>query len=144
MSVSWTRQTISADLATALTAAARAAAEERGFRFSIAVVDESGTLASFVRMDRASVTSGAVAIDKAFTAVSGRPTHLWQDAVANDVGLEIGARGAIPRLVTLGGGYPIVVEGAVIGGLGVSGGHYTQDMEVALAALAETEAKSDW
>jgi uncharacterized protein GlcG (DUF336 family) len=37
--------------------------------------------------------------------------------------------------VTLGGGYPITVDGEVIGGIGVSGGHYTDDMAVAKGAL---------
>ncbi|MFV0276135.1 MAG: heme-binding protein [Parahaliea sp.] len=40
------------------------------------------------------------------------------------------------RLVVFGGGYPVKVNNEVIGGIGVSGGHYSQDMEVAEAALA--------
>lgn len=40
------------------------------------------------------------------------------------------------RLVVFGGGYPIKTEDGIIGGLGVSGGHYTDDMEVAQAGLA--------
>jgi uncharacterized protein GlcG (DUF336 family) len=41
-----------------------------------------------------------------------------------------------PRLVVFGGGYPVIVDGAVVGAIGVSGGHYSQDMDVAKAALA--------
>ena len=41
-----------------------------------------------------------------------------------------------PRLVVFGGGYPVIVEGTVVGAIGVSGGHYSHDMEVAKAALA--------
>jgi len=40
------------------------------------------------------------------------------------------------RLVVFGGGYPVVVDGAVVGGIGVSGGHYSEDQEVAEAGLA--------
>ena len=44
--------------------------------------------------------------------------------------------GGIDRLVVFGGGYPIKAGDEIIGGVGVSGGHYTQDMEVAKAGLA--------
>ena len=43
---------------------------------------------------------------------------------------------AQPRMVTFGGGYPIIQDGAAIGAIGVSGGHYSDDMEVARAGLA--------
>jgi uncharacterized protein GlcG (DUF336 family) len=39
------------------------------------------------------------------------------------------------RLVVFGGGYPIIANGEMIGGIGVSGGHYSHDMEVAQAGL---------
>ncbi|WP_439397575.1 heme-binding protein [Bradyrhizobium sp. PMVTL-01] len=47
-----------------------------------------------------------------------------------------------PRLVVFGGGFPIVENGVVIGAIGLSGGHYSQDMECARAALAAIGAAS--
>jgi uncharacterized protein GlcG (DUF336 family) len=48
----------------------------------------------------------------------------------------MGAAPGIDRLVVFGGGYPIKVGGSVVGGIGVSGGHYSQDMDVAQAGLS--------
>jgi uncharacterized protein GlcG (DUF336 family) len=48
----------------------------------------------------------------------------------------MGAAPGIDRLIVFGGGYPIMVGEAVVGGIGVSGGHYSQDMEVAQAGLS--------
>jgi uncharacterized protein GlcG (DUF336 family) len=48
----------------------------------------------------------------------------------------MGAASGIDRLVVFGGGYPIKIGDAIVGAIGVSGGHYTQDMEVAQAGLA--------
>jgi uncharacterized protein GlcG (DUF336 family) len=48
----------------------------------------------------------------------------------------MGAAPGIDRLILFGGGYPITVGEAVVGGIGVSGGHYSQDMEVAQAGLS--------
>ena len=50
--------------------------------------------------------------------------------------LAMGAAAGIDRLIVFGGGYPIKVGEAVVGGIGVSGGHYSQDMEVAQAGLS--------
>ena len=48
----------------------------------------------------------------------------------------MGAAPGIDRLIVFGGGYPIKVGDAVVGAIGVSGGHYSQDMEVAQAGLS--------
>jgi uncharacterized protein GlcG (DUF336 family) len=50
--------------------------------------------------------------------------------------LAAGAPSGIDRLVVFGGGYPVVVGDQLVGGIGVSGGHYSEDMKVAEAALA--------
>jgi uncharacterized protein GlcG (DUF336 family) len=117
-----------------------AAGEERaaamGHAFVIAVVDESGVLKALSRMDGAPLLSVQVAQDKAYSAAGfGMPTHSWHDFIKDDPPLAAGATTGIDRLVVFGGGYPIVVDGQVVGGIGVSGGHYRQDMEVAEAAL---------
>ena len=66
------------------------------------------------------------------------PTHEWFEFIKNDPPLYQGIVNT-PRLVVFGGGYPIKSGDAVIGGIGVSGGHYSQDMEVAEAGLAALE-----
>jgi uncharacterized protein GlcG (DUF336 family) len=63
-------------------------------------------------------------------------TDAWHDFIKDDPPLAAGAVGGIDRLVVFGGGFPIKVDDAVVGAIGVSGGHYTQDMQVAQAGLA--------
>ena len=77
-----------------------------------------------------------IAINKAYTAASfGMPTHVWYDFIKDDPPLLHGIT-QTPRLIIFGGGFPIIEDGQMIGAIGVSGGHYTEDMEVAKAALA--------
>ena len=102
----------------------------------IAVVDSDGTLKAFSRMDGAPLLSVQIAQDKAYTAISfGLATHEWYDFIKNDAPLLHGIVKS-DRLIVFGGGYPIKAQEGIIGGIGVSGGHYTDDMEVAQAALA--------
>jgi uncharacterized protein GlcG (DUF336 family) len=129
--------TISSDAAHRVIAAAAAKAVEIGVPMCIAICDTGGNLKAFSRMDGAALLSSQVAQDKAYTAVGfGMPTHGWHDFIKDDAPLAAGAPAGIDRLVIFGGGYPIEVDGAVVGGIGVSGGHYSQDQEVAEAGLA--------
>jgi uncharacterized protein GlcG (DUF336 family) len=131
------KPSITSDLAQRVIAAAEAKANEMGHPFVIAVVDESGVLKSFSRMDGAALLSVQIAQDKAYTAIGfGMPTDGWHDFIKDDPPLALGAPAGIDRLVIFGGGYPITIDGKVTGGIGVSGGHYTQDMEVARAGLS--------
>ncbi|MDI3299361.1 MAG: heme-binding protein [Bacillota bacterium] len=135
------KRSVSTELAHRMIAAAEKKAAEMGHAFVIAIVDESGVLKALSRMDGAPLLSVQVAQDKAYTAAGfGLSTDGWYDFIKNDPPLAAGAPTGIDRLVVFGGGYPIVVEGQVVGGVGVSGGHYTQDMEVAKAALAVLES----
>lgn len=137
MSDTYNKPTISSDLAHRVVAAAEAKAKEMGHPFVIAVCDESGVLKALSRMDGGALLSVQIAQDKAYTAVGfGLSTDGWHDFIKNDPPLALGAVGGIDRLVVFGGGYPIKIGDAVVGGIGVSGGHYTQDMEVAKAGLA--------
>ena len=130
------RPSVSAELVTELIAAAQRKAEELGKPFTVAVVDESGVLKGLLRMDKAALVSVQVAQDKAYTAVGfGMPTHGWHDFIKDDPPLADGAPSGIERLVIFGGGYPIQVDGQVVGAIGVSGGHYSQDQQVAEAGL---------
>ncbi len=136
MAKTLTVQTISNELADALMAGAVARATEMQVPMCIAICDPSGTLVQFRRMDHAALLSVGIAQDKAFTAVSfGMATHEWHEFIKNDPPLRDGIVHT-PRLVVFGGGYPVKVDGVMVGGIGVSGGHYTHDMEVAQAALA--------
>ena len=129
--------TITTDAAHRVIAAAEARATEIGVPMCIAVADTGGNLKAFSRMDGAALLSTQVAQDKAYTAVGfGMPTHGWHDFIKDDAPLAAGATTGIARLVIFGGGYPITVDDAVVGAIGVGGGLYTQDQAVAEAGLA--------
>ncbi len=128
------KSTISATLATQVIEAAVVHAQSLGKGFAIAIVDDSGLLKAFHRMDGAPLISIQIAQDKAYTAVGfGIPSHGWYDFIKDDGPLALGAPSGIDRLVVFGGGYPIVVGEALVGAIGVSGGHYSEDMQVAEA-----------
>ena len=136
MAATFERSSVTAELARAMIDAAERKAAEMGHPFVIAVVDESGILKAFSRMDGAALLSVQIAQDKAYTAAGfGLSTDGWHDFVKNDPPLAMGAAPGIDRLVVFGGGYPIKIGDAIVGAIGVSGGHYTQDMEVAQAGL---------
>lgn len=128
--------TLTFDAANRVVAAAVTQANTMGKPMSIAVVDPAGRLVCFVRMDGAPLLSIDVATDKAYTAAGfGMPTHAWYDFIKDDAPLNAGALN-IARLIVFGGGYPITVDDAIVGAIGVSGGHYSDDMQVAEAGLA--------
>jgi len=136
MDTSIVRRTISSEAARLAIAAAEAKAREMGAAMVVAVVDESGVLKAFSRMDGAPLLSVDVAQDKAYTAVAfGMPTHEWFNFIKDDPPLLHGIT-KTPRLTVFGGGYPITDSGQVVGGIGVSGGHYSHDMQVAEAGVA--------
>lgn len=137
MAATFERSSVTAELARAMIDAAERKAADMGHPFVIAVVDESGILKAFIRMDGAALLSVQIAQDKAYTAAGfGLSTDGWHEFVRDDPPLAMGAAPGIDRLVVFGGGYPIKIGDAIVGGIGVSGGHYTQDMEVAQAGLA--------
>ena len=133
---------ISAEAAAQAVAAAVAHASTLGVRINAAVVDGGGTLAAFLRMPGAFLHSVEIAIDKAYTAASfGFPTAQWPAVFGSDELLRIGLSQR-PRLVVIGGGLPIRIQGpecpevgALIGGIGVSGASAEQDEACALAGL---------
>ena len=103
---------------------------------AIAVVDPDGTLKAFSRMDGAALLAVRIAQQKAWTAISfGLPTlGLWEFIKEDPPLLH-----SLPHqedMILFGGGSPINVDGKMIGGIGVSGGHYSQDQECADAGLA--------
>src|SRR5438128_139213 len=125
---------INREAAAALIDAALAAAREIGIEGAVAVTDATGNLRAFERTDGAPFLTVDVAIDKAWTASSfGFPTHVWNDYVTSDP--KVAPLAYRPRMVAVGGGYPILENGKLIGGIGISGGNYQQDQEAAVAAL---------
>jgi len=115
-------------------AAAEAEARKEKWPVAIAVVDSAGFLVLFQRLDNTQLGSVEIAQQKAKTAVMyRRPTKAFEDRLAQG--------GADLRLLKLPGlplegGIPIVHEGKIIGGIGVSGVQSTQDAQVAAAGLA--------
>jgi uncharacterized protein GlcG (DUF336 family) len=131
------KSSVTIELAQRIITAAEAKATEIGVPMVIAISDESGVLKAFGRMDGAALLSVQIAQDKAYTAAGfGLPTDGWHEFIKDDPPLAAGATAGIDRLVIFGGGYPIKVGDRTVGAIGVSGGHYTQDMEVAQAGLA--------
>ena len=116
-------------------AAAEAEALENGWAVAIAIVDSAALLVMLHKLDGTQHSSVEVAIAKAQTAVNFRKaTKVYEDAVAaGGDGLRFLG---MPGLVPLEGGFPIVVEGAIIGGIGVSGVRSDLDARIANAGLA--------
>jgi uncharacterized protein GlcG (DUF336 family) len=109
----------------------------------IAVTDESGTLLAFERMDGGKIPSVTIAIDKCFTAAGIRKgtDELWAASQPGNpvygIASTIGG-----RMVGIGGGLPVIVDGDVVGAIAASSGTPTQDKDVAQAgidALFETQ-----
>jgi uncharacterized protein GlcG (DUF336 family) len=132
------------DLADAgvLLAGARAKAKEIGVPMCIAITDEGGNLVAFERMDGGKVTSITIAIDKAFTAAGAKKATHEYGEVSQPGKPVYGIASAIGgRLMVVGGGLPVLVDGEVVGGIGVSSGTPMQDREVAEAGIAAFLAK---
>lgn len=118
-------------------AAARVKAEKMGVPIVFSVVDAGGNLTYFERMEDSLLASMDISVNKAYTA---NALKMSTDKVT-DLAKEDGALFGIQftnegRIVTFGGGYPLIVEGKVVGGIGVSGGTADQDMAIAQSALA--------
>jgi glc operon protein GlcG len=116
-------------------AAAEEEARKNSWSMAIAIVDNHGFLVAFEKMDDTHTASVQIAIDKAtVAAMFRRPTKALQDAVAGGgAGLRIlSVKGAI----AIEGGFPIIVGGKIIGGVGVSGANADQDAQVAKAAAS--------
>jgi uncharacterized protein GlcG (DUF336 family) len=131
-----TLRTLDITDAGALIAGARARATEIGVPMCIAITDASGNLLAFERMDGGKVTSITIAIDKSFTASGAKKaTHEYGQASqpgspAYGIASAIGG-----RLMVVGGGLPVMVEGDCVGGIGISSGTPAQDLDVAEAGL---------
>jgi glc operon protein GlcG len=126
-----TKQVLTLDTAKKIAAAAEAEAKKRGATVVIAVVDDGGYLLVLERLDDTQVASVDVGIAKARTAaIFRRPSGDFEDQVKNG---RIAAL-ALPGAVALKGGVPIIIDGKVIGAIGVSGNSPQEDEDIARAA----------
>jgi len=115
-------------------AAALAEARKNNWRMAAAIVDPSGTLVYFEKMDDTQNGSAVVAVDKARSAaLFKRPTKTFQDVLAGGgVGLRVlRLNGAIP----IEGGLPLVVGARIVGAIGLSGGTSEQDGQCAACGV---------
>ncbi|HEV7804070.1 MAG TPA: heme-binding protein [Burkholderiales bacterium] len=124
---------VTVDQAKKLAAGALAEAKKNNWNVAIAIVDTSGALVYYERMEDAQSASPGIAIEKARTsAMFRRPTRAFQDAI-NKAGstATLGLPGATP----IAGGLPIVLGGKIGGAIGVSGVTADQDEQIARAGL---------
>src|SRR5262249_53789362 len=136
--VSLTERAITLDAADALVRAAVAHARQLGLAQVIVVMDGNGILKAMIRMDTARVSSISIAHDKAYTAAARRKSREAYGTGLAATPVPLQSAGLQPHMGLGPGGFPIWVDGQVIGAIGVSGGTGAQDAEVALAALAAT------
>jgi len=121
---------ISLENAKKAAAAAIAEARKNNWTMALAVVDPSGTLVYYEKLDNTQIGSSQVAISKARSAaLFKRPTKSFEDQLAKggDGLRTLGLEGAVP----VEGGVPIVIEGKIVGAIGMSGGTSAQDAQCA-------------
>jgi glc operon protein GlcG len=125
---------ITLEQARKVAAAAEAEAVKQKWPVAIAIVDSSGYLVSFTRLDNTQLGSIDIAKEKArCSALFRRPTKAFEDA------LKMGGENLrilkAPGILPIEGGLPILVEGKIIGAIGVSGVKSFEDAVVALAGV---------
>lgn len=120
------------DDAALLIKGARQHANDIGVPMCIAVVDESGNLIAFERMDGGKASSIRVAQSKAYTAGAARKATHEYNAACIPGNLVFGIH---TELSVVGGGLPVCAEDACVGGIGLSSGTPDQDMACAQAGI---------
>ena len=117
-------------------AASRAKALEIGVAMAIAIVNESGTLTAFIRMDNSELVAVPIAEDKAYTALVNRLSTMELGAQCQPGGPLYGLQHNLGgRMVIFPGGVPVWRDGRLIGAVGVSGGSVEQDHACAEAGV---------
>jgi uncharacterized protein GlcG (DUF336 family) len=124
------KRVLSLEVAKQVAAAAEKHAKENKWNVCIAIVDDGGHLVYFQRLDGTQTGSVTVSQRKAQTAISfKRPSKVFEEGVAGGRNALLALPGAVP----LEGGIPLVVEGEMIGAIGVSGVTAQQDGMIAQA-----------
>jgi glc operon protein GlcG len=125
---------ITLDQAKKVLAAAEAEAKKNNWNVVISIVDTGGQLVTMSRLDNTQFGSVEVAREKAYSSVAfRRPTKVFQDSIAKG-GENIRLLG-LTGASMLEGGIPIVVDGKIVGGIGVSGVTAQQDGQIAKAGI---------
>ena len=130
------KHSISSELAQKMVAEAVAKAREIGVSENVAILDDGGNLKAFCRMDGAPILSIEIAQNKAYTALFGVSTQELFDFIQGDPSLLAGMP-TLARVAAWGGGFPMKVDGEIVGAIGLSGAPAVQnDVDCAKAALA--------
>ena len=130
------KHSISSELAQRMVDEAVAKARTLGVSENVAVLDDGGNLKAFSRMDGAPIPTIEMAHNKAYTALLGVSTQDFFKFIQGDPSLLAGIP-TLARMAAWGGGFPIKVNGEVVGAIGVSGAPTVQnDVDCASAALA--------
>jgi len=130
------KYSISSELAQKMVNAAVAKARELGVTENVAILDDGGNLKAFSRMDEAPIPTIEIAQNKAYTALFGVSTQDFFNFIRGDPSLLAGIP-TLDRVAAWGGGFPIKVNGEVVGAIGISGAPAVQnDVDCARAALA--------
>jgi uncharacterized protein GlcG (DUF336 family) len=128
------KHSISSELAQKMVAEAVAKARKIGVTENVAILDDGGNLKAFSRMDGAPILSIEIAQNKAYTALFGVSTQDFFNFIQGDPSLLAGIP-TLGRVAAYGGGFPIKVDGEVVGAIGVSGAPTVQnDVDCARAA----------
>ena len=130
------KHSISFELAQKMVDAAVKKARALGVSENVAILDDGGNLKAFSRMDGAPILPIEIAQNKAYTALFGVSTQEFFDFIQGDPSLLAGIP-TLARVAAWGGGFPIKVDGEIVGAIGVSGAPAVQnDVDCARAALA--------
>jgi uncharacterized protein GlcG (DUF336 family) len=130
------KHSVSFELAQKMVDEAVAKARELGVSENVAILDDGGNLKAFSRMDGAPIPTIEIAQNKAYTALFGVSTQDFFNFIQGDPSLLAGLP-TLARVAAWGGGFPIKVDGEVVGAIGVSGAPAVQnDVDCATAALA--------
>jgi len=130
------KHSISSELAQRMVDEAVAKARELGVSENVAILDDGGNLKAFIRMDGAPILCIEMALNKAYTALFGVSTQDFFNFIQRDPSLLAGIP-TLARVAAWGGGFPIKVDGEIVGAIGLSGAPTVQnDVDCARAALA--------
>jgi uncharacterized protein GlcG (DUF336 family) len=130
------KHSISFELAKKMVDEAVAKARELGVSENVAILDDGGNLKAFGRMDGAPLPTIEMAQNKAYTALLGVSTQDFFNFIQGDPSLLAGIP-TLSRMAAWGGGFPIKLDGEIVGAIGVSGAPAVQnDIDCARAALA--------
>ena len=126
-----TRPMLTLDDCRKISAAAEAEAKKNNWNVCIAILDDGGHLLHLIRMDGATPANARIAVEKGRTAAESRRSTLnWQERIKPRPEIL-----NMPGITPIQGGLPIVVEGACVGGVGISGVQSHEDEQIAAAGI---------